>query len=187
MTENTGNGSFADLIHQRNETHSPTGRRVRIESNLDTDKKTHALHHTKVTIDGTDVTNDVIAIDWHADARSIPTATIQLYAPALDAEATETTAPQPIHGEVLLVQDSLADEIAELKQAYREITQQLATLTQGQPLCATCTTEARAGTRPNINWLNVIIDGTGYCHDHTDTVNGRLVPKKTSGIIITGA
>lgn len=66
-----------------------TGRRIRIESNLDTDKKTHALHHTKVYVDGEEITGDVIAIDWHADTKGVPTATVQVYAPGLDVEALE--------------------------------------------------------------------------------------------------
>lgn len=57
---------------------------------------------------------------------------------------------------------------------------------QTSPQCATCATELRQGARPGANLVNVIIDGTGYCHEHCDVVNGRLVPKKTSGLIITG-
>ncbi len=169
-----------------------TARRIRIESNLDTDRKTHALHHTKIYADDQDITNDVIAIDWHADAKSIPTATIQIYSPSLHAEAAETEA---IHGELITAEpdtriDDLTDEVSGLRAQLDTATQQLQQLQQliiqTSPQCATCATEHRQGTRPAMNLVNVIIDGTGYCHEHVDLVSGRLVPKKTSGLIITG-
>lgn len=67
------------------------------------------------------------------------------------------------------------------------IAQQLGVIFQMQPQCAICAAEARQGQRPNINFVNVIVDGTGYCNDHVDIVNGRLRPRATSGLIIGGA
>ncbi len=166
-----------------------TQRRIRIESNLDTDKKTHALHHTRVYIDDQDVTADVIAIDWHADAHSIPTATIQLYSPALTAEAAEAEPGETNHGEHVTDQPEnpaiteLRDQITQLAAQNQQLQQLLIQVTAA---CATCLTEERQGTRQGHNLANTIIDGTAYCNEHLDVASGRLVPRKSSGIIVTG-
>lgn len=57
---------------------------------------------------------------------------------------------------------------------------------QVSPQCATCAAEMRQNARPGANLVNVIIDGTGYCHEHVDVINGRLVPRKSSGLIVAG-
>lgn len=176
-----------------------TGRRVRIESALDADGKTHALHHTRVYVGDEDITNDIVAIDWHADAKSAPTATIQIFSPHLAAEAleaefarTDGTTPEP---ETLTKHDlglhklalvSQGERITALTDQLAAITQQLGVIFQMQPQCATCAAEARQGQRPNINFVNVIVDGTGYCNDHVDITAGRLRPRGTSGLIIAG-
>ena len=180
---------------------APPARRVRIEYNLDTDRKTHALHHTHVYVDGRDISNDIIAIDWHADAKSIPTATITIYAPALDADTDEaefvkhTPGGAPGPDEPLTQKDlglhklalaNQGEQITALADQLATITQQLGLIFQAHAHCATCGAEGRQGLRPNINFINVIIDGTGYCYDHVDLVNGRLVPKNSSGIIVAG-
>lgn len=67
-----------------------------------------------------------------------------------------------------------------------QLAQQLAVLLQVQSQCATCVADARQGARPDTNFVNVIIDGSGYCHQHVDVVNGRLVPKTGSGIVLGG-
>jgi hypothetical protein len=166
-----------------------TGRHVRIESALDTNRKPHGLHHTKIYIDDQDITNDVIAIDWHADATSAPTATIQIYAPGLQAEALETdTTP----GELITAPadprlDELTNDVATLREQLAGAFNQLHQLIiQTALACATCFTEERQGTRAGHNLANTIIDGTAYCNEHLDDVNGRLVPRKSSGLIIAG-
>lgn len=66
------------------------------------------------------------------------------------------------------------------------IAQQINMLLQLHAQCATCVADVRQGARPAPNLLNVIVDGTGYCHEHVDVVNGRLVPKTGSGLILGG-
>lgn len=90
--------------------------------------------------------------------------------------------------------DGLGDLAAELAALAADTTAQITALAQQlqqfiiqtSPQCATCLAEARQGARPGANLVNVILDGTGYCHDHCDVVNGRLVPKKSSGLIVAG-
>lgn len=176
-----------------------TARRIRIESALDTDRKTHALHHTRIYIGDEDITNDVIAIDWHADATSAPTATIQIYAPGLEAEALEAAAaptaePTALRAGMTPSQtayvlegklDALAGNLREfIGPALQQLQQ---TIVQAALACATCLHEERTATRQGHNLANTIIDGTAYCNEHLDDINGRLVPRKTSGLIITGA
>lgn len=93
---------------------------------------------------------------------------------------TDTTEPDPRL-------DDLANDIAALREQLAGTVQQLtAAIVQCAPKCATCAAENMQGQRPGINVALAIIDGTGYCPEHVDLVNGRLVPKKTSGLIITG-
>lgn len=65
-----------------------------------------------------------------------------------------------------------------------QLAQQLAVLLQIQAQCATCAADMRQGARPDANFANLIIDGTGYCHAHADIANGRLVPKTGSGLFL---
>lgn len=60
------------------------------------------------------------------------------------------------------------------------------TIIQAAIACATCLAEERQQTRPGHNIANAIIDGTGYCNEHLDVHGGRLVPRKSSGLIVTG-
>jgi hypothetical protein len=64
------------------------------------------------------------------------------------------------------------------------IAQQLDMLFRVAAQCATCAAEMRQGARPAANVVNVIVDGTGYCHEHVDLVGGRLVPKTSSGLYV---
>jgi hypothetical protein len=67
-----------------------------------------------------------------------------------------------------------------------QIAQQLGILFQIAPQCATCAADVRQGARPAPNLANVIVDGTGLCHEHVDVVSGRLVPKTSGGLILGG-
>lgn len=83
--------------------------------------------------------------------------------------------------------DDLTDETSGLRAQLSEAIQHLTNLIiQTATACATCLAEERQNTRPGHNIANTIIDGTGYCNDHLDLVGARLVPRKTSGLIITG-
>jgi hypothetical protein len=83
--------------------------------------------------------------------------------------------------------DQLADEFTALRAQVAGAFDQLQQLIiQTAPACATCLHEERQGARPGRNLANTIIDGTAYCNEHLDDVGGRLVPRKTSGLIITG-
>lgn len=79
-----------------------------------------------------------------------------------------------------------ADAIKALVEQVNINNQQINMLLQLHAQCATCVADVRQGARPAPNLLNVIVDGTGYCHEHVDVVNGRLVPKTGSGLILGG-
>ena len=79
-----------------------------------------------------------------------------------------------------------ADAVKALVEQININNQQINMLLQLHAQCATCVADVRQGARPAPNLLNVIVDGTGYCHEHVDIANGRLVPRKTSGLIVTG-
>jgi len=76
--------------------------------------------------------------------------------------------------------DILAQQLATAVQAIQQL------IIQTAPACATCLHEERGGGRPGHNLANTVIDGTAFCNEHLDDVNGRLVPRKSSGLIITG-
>lgn len=105
-----------------------------------------------------------------------------------DPHAIETGTAQP--GSIHYNMAAIAQRIAVVGKLLTELKaqgEQLQQLTiQTAPACATCYTEERQGQRPGHNLANAVIDGTGYCHEHLDLINGRLVPKKSSGLIITG-
>jgi hypothetical protein len=90
-------------------------------------------------------------------------------------EAGNAPRPEP--------EPELRQQIAANAQQLQQL-QQL--IIQTAPACATCLHEERGGVRPGRNLANTIIDGTAYCNEHLDDVGGRLVPRKTSGLIITG-
>lgn len=72
------------------------------------------------------------------------------------------------------------------RQLLEAITQQLGTLLAVVIQCATCVADARSGGNPNVNLANVIVGGTGLCHNHADIAGGRLVPRTSSGLILGG-
>jgi hypothetical protein len=150
---------------------------------------------TDVLIDGASVANHVTAIDWHLDTDGSASARITFAGVELDgiAEGTATIGDHPAETaaenmtDVRDQLDELTNDVTALREQLAGVVQQLTQLTiQTALACATCYTEERTGTRTGHNLANVTIDGTGYCHEHVDLVNGRLVPKKTSGLIITG-
>jgi hypothetical protein len=81
---------------------------------------------------------------------------------------------------------SVRDQLDAAHQHLAAIRQNLDVIFNAHAVCATCCAEHRQAARPNMNFVNVIVDGTGYCHDHVDIANGRLVPKSSSGIIVAG-
>jgi hypothetical protein len=98
-------------------------------------------------------------------------------APRAQAQGATAVSSEPIH----------AEPDPELRQQIAANAQQLQQLIiQTAPACATCLHEERGGVRPGHNLANTVIDGTAYCNEHLDDVGGRLVPRKTSGLIITG-
>jgi hypothetical protein len=163
-----------------------TGRHVRIESALDTDKKTNALHHTRIYVGDEDITNDVIAIDWHADARNAPTATVQLCAPQLEVEAlevefirTDSTQPEP---ETLTKYD-----LGLLKLALVGVGQQLADLQGSRVLCFGCVVERHQGAREHANPATTIVNGQATYLEHLQLVDGTVIPGRTaSGLLVPG-
>lgn len=181
-----------------------TGRTIRIESALDTDRKTHALHHTKVTVDGVDITNDVIAIDWHADATSAPTATIRMYAPALQAEALEAVAdtspvPLPIaagatnsqivrHFEAHLA--AVHEQTAEITTQLAELHDLLAKVDDDQISnhlrCLGCLVEQHQGARAEVNAASTIVNGQATCLSHLQFADGPVLPGRTQSGLILG-
>lgn len=78
--------------------------------------------------------------------------------------------------ELIARREALADGIQQLQQL----------IIQTAIACATCLAEERQQARPGHNIANAIIDGTGYCNEHLDVHGGRLVPRKSSGLIVTG-
>ena len=80
--------------------------------------------------------------------------------------------------------DTYAERLDNLGQQLAQLGQLVQTLLQVHPQCAVCAAELRQGARPAANVVNVIVDGTGLCHDHVDVVSGRLVPKTGSGLIL---
>lgn len=64
------------------------------------------------------------------------------------------------------------------------VTQQLGILLGVTLQCATCVADARQGATTNVNLANVIVGGTGLCHNHVDIASGRLVPRTSGGIIL---
>lgn len=105
-----------------------------------------------------------------------------------DPHAIETGTAQP--GSIHYNMAAIAQRIAVVGKLLTELKaqgEQLQQLTiQTALACATCYTEERAGTRPGHNFANTTLAGTSYCNEHLDLVNGRLVPKKSSGLIVTG-
>lgn len=100
-----------------------------------------------------------------------------------DAKPTALSAGMT-QGEALRALDQRVTELREFTgPAFQQLQQLIIQTALG---CATCLTEERTGTRPGHNIANTIIDGTAYCNEHLDTANGRLVPRKSSGLIVTG-
>lgn len=83
--------------------------------------------------------------------------------------------------------DDLTEEVSGLRAQLDAAVQNLTNLlVQTAIACATCLAEERQQARPGHNIANAIIDGTGYCNEHLDVHGGRLVPRKSSGLIVTG-
>lgn len=155
----------------------PTTHRVRITS----DGK---LSGSSVEIDGRPVGQHVSAVEWRLEAnKQLATARVTFVGVEIDgiAEGTATIGDHPTGGSQ--EQPATGDVARQLA----AIGQQLqALIIQASIACATCLAEERQAARQGHNIVNAIVDGTGYCNDHLDVVNGRLVPRKTSGLIVAG-
>lgn len=108
---------------------------------------------------------------------------------AMADTGTEPTPAPSIHAGMSISETLRAfdQRITELRDFIGPALQQLQqTIIQAAIACATCLAEERQQARPGHNIANAIIDGTGYCNEHLDVHGARLVPRKSSGLIVTG-
>lgn len=134
-----------------------TGRRVRIETETD-----GRIERTRVFVGDTEITDQIIAVDWHIDHQSLPTATLTVGAPDMAVEATEAEGPSPLFGAGELLAG--ADPI----------------------LCFPCLIDRHNGVREDALPAMVIFNGNGICKDHFKIQDGPApLPDRTpSGFIL---
>ena len=101
---------------------------------------------------------------------------------ALRAGFTQTEAFRALETQIT----ALDQRIAELREYTGTALNLQQLIMQTTLACATCLHEERTATRAAHNLANTIVDGTAYCNEYLDDVNGRLVPRKSSGLIVTG-
>lgn len=132
-----------------------TGRRIRIETETNGRRE-----RTRFFVGETEITDQIIAVDWHHDHQSIPTATVTVAAPDMAVDATEAV-PEPLASELITGTNPV--------------------------MCVGCYLEHRAGTRDieHVNDATLIVGGNSTCTDHIQIGPAPAIPGRTaSGIII---
>lgn len=133
-------------------TDTPAPRRVRIESTVDDHS---GLSHPRVYLEGEDITTSLLAVEWRADARGLPTATLTFCYAEISAELPEDHAERKAHAE--------ADAPA------------------GPLYCLGCLVEVHTGQRAEANPAWTIVNGAAHCREHLKFQDGPVLPGRTSG------
>lgn len=161
--------------------------RVRIETHNPDGRKRIGC---RVYIDDEDISTRIGAIDFHADAKSLPTATIHVIGAEISAEAPHVTFvrhdPEPATDEApdttppaATTPASIADEIAALRLQIQQ-------LLDGRTCCTPCVAEVTQGHRPAPNIANLINGGVGLCYDHANATTAAVTGRSRGGILVPG-
>lgn len=144
---------------------TPAPRRVRIESAVDDHS---GLSDPRVYLDDEDITTSLLAVEWRADARGLPTATLTFCYADIDAE--------------------LDAHLAALKPAPADEPTTHAAELVGEPTaplyCLGCLLEVHAArrTEPNPAWT--VVNGAAHCREHLKFQDGPVLPDRTPGGIL---